>query len=472
MGYKKMLYYISRMVPFEGNSNSEAVKIQKRLQTGRKKFTETVNGVLSSVMTISALDLSLQDSAVKMDVISKSVTDVARETASTSSSTARNMSEVVNAYEGLTNVIQQVSESANTVMQEMEESDRGLQSVMKISDEAIKNSGDMKADMDQLLVVIQNMNQVIQGINAISSQTNMLALNASIEAARAGEAGKGFAVVADRIRGLADETKGLTANMDAFVADIEAASKQSSESIEKTVEELGVMQKSLAASLDSNKKNKQSVIHISDSIDGIAASNQEIYVSVTNVQDQMDRLNENCNTLNCRAEDLDGVSAALKEAMKPVGLVEKKLDDAVKIMGTMVQDVFYMLDNQVFINNVQNAVIAHQKWLGTLEMMVRNRQCTPLQTDDTKCAFGHFYYSMNPANPEVAAIWQGLGSKHRTFHGCGADVIEAIHKQDYQKAEDTYNKAVILSKELIGDFEEIIRLTKELDEEHKEVFIA
>ena len=470
MKEKKILYNIGRMVPLTGAQEPEAVQIQQRLNTGRREFNQLVQEVFTSVMKISALDLSLRDCTKRITDISGSVHNVAGKVVDASRETEEKMADVVSVHEGFTRNAIHISEAAADMNEQMSASTAELKEIVAESEGTIRNSNDMKQDMELLMGVLNSMNEVIKGINSISAQTNMLALNASIEAARAGEAGRGFAVVAQQIRGLAEETKQLTADMDGLVTRIGEASQKSCESLDKTVDELSKMQKNLGKVLEINQSNEKNLAQIAENVTTIAASGEEIFSTVTNVQNQMSELSEDCVLLEEQVAAMGRVSDDLQASAAPVHEVEKELDDAAKRMGTMVNDVFYMLDNQVFLNAVQNAIGAHQKWLNTLENMVAQRSCKPLQLDDTKCAFGHFYYAMKPQNKAVAEIWAGLGEKHRRFHGYGKSVTDAIRRGNYDSAERETKEARKLSDELIGDFNKIINATKNLDANKLAVF--
>jgi methyl-accepting chemotaxis protein len=67
--------------------------------------------------------------------------------------------------------------------------------------------------MDDIQKASSEIFDIIAVIDGIAFQTNLLALNAGVEAARAGEAGKGFAVVASEVRALALNTAKAAADV-------------------------------------------------------------------------------------------------------------------------------------------------------------------------------------------------------------------------------------------------------------------
>lgn len=175
----------------------------------------------------------------------------------------------------------------------------GRKLVEKLDDKASNISAMNEQVMNTINEFVKNAIEVrgiTDKINGISSQTNLLSLNASIESARAGEAGRGFAVVADEIRNLADETKTLTAEINGIVETLENNASGTRETVSKVVE-----------SIEDEK------VLIDDSMDTYVKMEdmfKQLYESVTDTQKQLKQIVDSNNAI---VDSINQLSAASEE---------------------------------------------------------------------------------------------------------------------------------------------------------------
>lgn len=441
----------------EANYSSEPGldNVYQRLLKGREQFEDAFAKNLHAVMQISSLDLTLQKHTEHMMTLANNVADETH-IISDAASECSSVAVMVNSqHEELTHTIIEASEETDKVYKKIEAGQQELTEIKQLSEQTIKISEVMQKDMAELMNVINHMNEVIAGINAISSQTNLLALNASIEAARAGEAGKGFAVVADEIRKLAEETQTLTANMGNFVEGIKTASEKSTESASDTISALSTMTEKIGNVWAINDENQKHVSTVNSSISSLAAVSEEISSSMAELESQTDNIGEQCRALKENTTQMRSISKDLQLKTAPIADIEKTLDEGAKVMGDMTDDPFFRMEYKVFAQHITTAIAAHENWLNNLKAMVDSESILPLQLNSSKCGFGHFYYSMTPKTPELKVIWTGLEEKHKKFHTYGKDVMDSIMRNDFSKAKSLYEEADRYSDELIGDLKKL-----------------
>lgn len=254
------------------------------------KILEVSEGITKDIIEVnekmSYLDMSVTSTKNSME-------DVSAGTVETAESIQEQLlkTEEIGEYIGsVKNVSAKISEDIAETSKSLSVGTQNIDLLLEQVNNSEKASADVVKRMDELQENTNQMHSIVDLISSVTSQTSLLALNASIEAARAGEAGRGFAVVATEISNLAKQTSDATESITKLIYSIADSLNEVVSSISQLVEsnkEQNVAANQTAESFTVIKKNSQSVNTLSAELEkvtaNLAVANEVIVDRINNI---------------------------------------------------------------------------------------------------------------------------------------------------------------------------------------------
>ena len=288
--------------------------IAKNLSGAGKVFSEVAQSESASTEELAATgdELLLENSRLLAD------TERSRE----------NIKSLEESTQKLDQDITAVEDISRRLLLHSEESGRLLGELQEKNSEVSDNSKQTQKLTLPLLKSVDQITEALKLIESISSQTSLLALNASIEAARAGEAGRGFAVVAESVGSLASDTKNSLTGIREIIQNLQ-------EQVHKITEMIGTNAQELESQ---NEVFVRTVAGISEMMSIIKESMQSI--------EAIDVVRKEQNYMIDRTVEIN------EHIMEAIRLENEKFTNINQMIEENKQDILRMTEQAEHINDM------------------------------------------------------------------------------------------------------------------------
>jgi len=324
-------------------TNDEIGLIIEKMKELTQSLGNIVGKIRNSSDTMSANSYELNDTSSQTLAANNEISKAVEDVAEGSTGMAASISKINENLEEMSRETKDINESVNEIRNQT----AAVQDSSKIMNDKIKSMQNSSQKMDEGIsaiskrietvnTTVDKVSNIVSVIEEISSETNLLSLNASIEAARAGDAGKGFAVVAQEIRVLSDNTNTELENIKQIISSlveecrycvqasgtiVEDNAKQKEEikavldefgsldeQIQKTAEKADEIEELVTAMIELNDDITKSSNSLTDVSAANAAATEEMNANIEELNAMMNGVSEMAGNMN---DESDGLKEAL-----------------------------------------------------------------------------------------------------------------------------------------------------------------
>ncbi|HWD74712.1 MAG TPA: methyl-accepting chemotaxis protein [Solirubrobacteraceae bacterium] len=286
------------------------------------ELSTSLNSMVGGLSEISGeIQAGVQEIAASTEQILASVsrhTESAGQQSAAISETSATINELRSAAD---DTAQRARDVARQAGESVQVSDEGTQAVAAIAGAMEEIRARVDGIAEEILTLsgrTQQIGAITQTVNDLADRSKLLALNASIEAARAGEHGKGFAVVADHVRGLAEQSKAATAQVETILTDVReataaavAASEQGTKVVDQGLQLTGQAGEGIRSLTDTIREASHAAEQIAASAHQQSVGMDQIAGSMSDIDAGTAQFLDGAQQSQRAAENLNGLAAKL-----------------------------------------------------------------------------------------------------------------------------------------------------------------
>ncbi|TCI36581.1 hypothetical protein EVJ25_06260 [Exiguobacterium sp. SH1S4] len=313
---------------------------QEKAEQHAGEIELTMAKTTASATTLHGAVFTMRDSVDSVTNASEQVTEQigsmtkrTSEQAGLIQTVASQIHSTVQAFERMQQQLQETTSQVSGVLQDAHVSHENMDSTERSLAELNLSIGEVNHAFKGLAERFQEVRTITGTIQQISSQTNLLSLNASIEAARAGEHGKGFAVVASEIRNLSAQTA--------------QASSQINDIIQLVMQEVQVTERAIDGSTERLSTQEEQVRKSGTSILSMIQMTGTVASTVDETSTQLQVVASELN----KVHQVTGQMSALMTALEENG-------QDVHVLTTSQQQALTSLKDQIAeLNEIANELV-------------------------------------------------------------------------------------------------------------------